>query len=102
MAKQILVPLKKEDGMEEVIPYIERIVQPGMRVVFLVRYPLDGFDLALRASRATAETGVGDPAEVRKIAATYTWEGQQRAAAARALGLHEKYFLRLMKSFRIG
>jgi len=83
MAKQILVPLKRDERVEDVIPYIERIVQPGMKVKFLLRYPLDGFDLALRASRAAGETGVGDLTEIRKIAAAYTWENQQRAAAVK-------------------
>ncbi len=39
MARQILVPVKRS----EVIPYIERIAAPGMKVVFLLRYPVDGF-----------------------------------------------------------
>lgn len=35
MAKQILVPLKEHDRIEEIIPYIEEVARPGMRVVFL-------------------------------------------------------------------
>ena len=84
MGKQILVPLKKEDRMEDVVPYMEELVQPGMKVQFLIRYDA-GFDMALRASRAARESGVRDPAAFRKIAAMYSWEGQQRSAAAKVL-----------------
>ena len=38
MARQILVALKSEDRLSQMIPYIEKIVQPGMRVVFLIRF----------------------------------------------------------------
>jgi hypothetical protein len=38
MARQILVALKDEDRLSQMIPYIERIAQPGMRVVFLIRF----------------------------------------------------------------
>ena len=39
MAKQILVPLTKGDRVEEIISYVEKVAQPGMKVVFLLRYP---------------------------------------------------------------
>jgi hypothetical protein len=37
MAKQILVALKGRDRLSHMIPYIEKIAQPGMKVVFLMR-----------------------------------------------------------------
>ena len=43
MNKKILVPLRQYDPSEEMIPYIENVARPGMEVVFLVRYPVDGF-----------------------------------------------------------
>ena len=43
MNKKILVPLTQNDRAEEMIPYIEKVARPGMNVVFLVRYPVDGF-----------------------------------------------------------
>ena len=43
MAKQILVPITKNDRVEELIPYVERVAHPGMKVVFLFRYPVAGF-----------------------------------------------------------
>jgi hypothetical protein len=84
MGKQILVPLKKEDRMEDVLPYINEIVQPGTKVQFLIRYDAD-FETALRASRAVCEAEVRDPAAFSRIAAMYSWEGQRLAAAAKVL-----------------
>jgi hypothetical protein len=43
MRKKILVPLAQNDWTEDMIPYIERVARRGMNVVFLVRYPVDGF-----------------------------------------------------------
>jgi len=37
MSRQLLVVQKRDDRLEHYIPYIERIAQPGMRVVFLMR-----------------------------------------------------------------
>jgi len=42
MNKKILVPLGRHDRSEEIIPYIENVARPGMKVVFLVRYLVDG------------------------------------------------------------
>ncbi len=36
MAEKILVPLKRRDRIEEIIPDIEKVTQPGVSVVFLV------------------------------------------------------------------
>lgn len=38
MAPQILVALKSEDRLSQMMPYIEKIVQPGMKVVFLIGF----------------------------------------------------------------
>ena len=43
MNKKILVPLGQNDRTDEMIPYVEKMARPGMNVVFLVRYPVDGF-----------------------------------------------------------
>jgi hypothetical protein len=36
MAKEILVPIKGKEGIEDIIPYIERVVQPGTKVIFVI------------------------------------------------------------------
>jgi hypothetical protein len=38
MAKQILVALKNQDRLEQMVPYIEELAQPGTEVIFLVRF----------------------------------------------------------------
>ncbi len=83
MAKQILVPISRNDRVKEMIPYVERVALPGMKVVFLVPYPVDGFVEHIRAGRFTGETGIPNPEKVRKIAARYSWESQQQLARQR-------------------
>ena len=43
MAGQILVPLSGSDRIELFLPYVERIAQPGMKVVFLVHLGVSRF-----------------------------------------------------------
>lgn len=75
MSQQILVPLKRDDRVEEIIPYIEEIAKKGSMVVFLIPYPVNGFlwppvDPGIRATLAA-----------RKILERYyTWEEQERLA----------------------
>lgn len=38
MAQEILVALKSEDRLSQMIPYIEKIAKPGMRVILLIRF----------------------------------------------------------------
>ncbi len=64
MAGQILVPLKKHDRIEEILPYLEKIAQSGMRVVFLMHYPMTGgFDWL------QYQGGMGEPVEGATLAA---------------------------------
>ena len=85
MVKQILVPISRNDRVKEMIPYVERVAHPGMKVVFLVRYPVDGFDEYIRAGRATGETGIPNPKKVKQIAARYSWESQQQLARQKVI-----------------
>ncbi len=80
MAKQILVPISRNDRVKEMIPYVERVAHPGMKVVFLLRYPVDGFDGYIRAGMATGETGIPNPEKVRKIGERYSMDSQQQMA----------------------
>jgi hypothetical protein len=41
---QILVPLRRRDRIEDVIPYLEQIARPGCRVILLVHYSVEGLD----------------------------------------------------------
>ena len=35
-AEQVLVPLKRNARVEEIIPYVEKVTRPSMEVVFLL------------------------------------------------------------------
>ena len=74
MNKKILVPLGQYNRSEEMIPYIEKVAQPGMRVVFLVRYPLDGFIWAKE------EYGMRAALKAKEMGNYYTWEGNLEKA----------------------
>ena len=63
MNKKILVPLGKYDRSEEMLPYIGNVARPGMKVVFLGRYPVDG----LIGSKS--EIGIPKPSETRELGA---------------------------------
>jgi hypothetical protein len=41
---QILVPLRKGDRVEDVVPYLEQIARPGNRVILLIHYSVEGID----------------------------------------------------------
>jgi hypothetical protein len=41
---QILVPLRRNDKIEDVVPYLEQIALPGSRVILLVHYSVEGID----------------------------------------------------------
>ena len=43
MADQILVPSGGSDRIEQLLPYIEKVVQPGLKVTFLIHYGLPAF-----------------------------------------------------------
>lgn len=83
MAKQILVPVSRNDRVKEMIPYVERVAQPGMKVVFLLRFPVDGFQECIRAGMTTGETGIPNPDKVNKLGARYSLESQQQLAQRR-------------------
>jgi hypothetical protein len=85
MNKKILVPLGRYDSSEEMIPYIEKVARPGMKVVWLVRYPVDGLVWAKE------EYGMRAALKAKELVNDYSWEGnlekakQQVAPACEAL-----------------
>jgi len=74
MNKKILVPLGQCDRSEEMIPYIENVARPGMKVVFLVRYPVDGFIWAKE------EYGMRAALEAKNLVNYYSWDGNLKKA----------------------
>jgi hypothetical protein len=43
MAGHVLVPLRRSDQIDDFLPYLEQVAQPGMKVVFLLRSDVSGF-----------------------------------------------------------
>jgi hypothetical protein len=41
---QILVPLRRGDRIEDVIPYLEQIARPACKVTLLIHYSVEGLD----------------------------------------------------------
>src|SRR5262245_19058416 len=77
MSKKILVPSGQYDRSEEMIPYIENVARPGMQVVFLVRYPVDGIIWAKE------EYGLRAALEAKELVHYYSWEGNLENAKKR-------------------
>ena len=57
MHGQIIIPLTGTDRIDEVLPYLERVAQPGVKVVFLIHVGLGRFDEITRQLLAI-HTGV--------------------------------------------
>ncbi|MGH7774099.1 MAG: universal stress protein [Candidatus Binatia bacterium] len=79
MSGQILVPLKRHDRIEEMIPYLEKVAQPGMRVAFLIPYPIEAW-LWLQDHWVTTESTRKAASAGRKIMNRYSWEMQKGLA----------------------
>jgi hypothetical protein len=75
MSKEILVALKSQDRIEDMVPCLERVAQPGTKVTFLFRYPVDGFAWA----KQDAETAVA-ALEGKKLVDYYSWEENVKRA----------------------
>lgn len=68
MNKQILVPMKRSDRAEELIPYVEKVSRPGMKVIFMMPYPADGF------CWAREEFGRRAIEQAKRLADYYRWD----------------------------
>ena len=90
MAQQILVALRNHDRLGQMIPYIEKIAQPGTKVVFLTRFhPEASFKPSPHNSLQRFEEGrsVGDLEKQwftdSRVAQTHALEEQKLAAEHR-------------------
>ncbi len=71
MAEKILVPLKRHDRVEDIIPYIEKVAQPGTSVVFLMHQPVNGLKW-LQAYFEIMECGLEKTIAMRKVIESYS------------------------------
>jgi hypothetical protein len=79
MARKVLVALNRRDRVEEIAPYLENLARPGMRVIFLVRYPVD-LGPFLRDYWIESESAKKVMLAGRKLIDRYSWEAQQARA----------------------
>jgi hypothetical protein len=79
MAGQILVPFNSHLQLEDIISVIEEAAKPGMRVVFLVRYPVDPWEW-FRDHWMTTESSRDAMLAGRKVMERYSREGQMALA----------------------
>ena len=76
MNKKILVPLGQYDRTDEMIPYIEEVARPGMRVVFLMRYSVSGIKWPIK------EPDTETASEVKELLDYYSLEANLKRAKA--------------------
>jgi hypothetical protein len=77
MAEKILVPMKQNDRVEEFIPYIENVARAGMKVVFMMPYPVGGLTWPIE------EFGRKAILEGKRLASYYTWDTNLQKARDR-------------------
>ena len=82
MLGKILVALRWRDRVDGIIPYIEKLVTPGMRVVFLIRYPLD-LRQYLRDHWISTESARAAIAAGKELSQRYGCEAQRELAEKR-------------------
>jgi len=87
MPGKILVLLRNE-RVEEMVSYLHKIAQPGMKVVFLIPYPVEPW-LWLRDHWVETESSREALLAGRKIMERYSWERQQALAEQKILPARE-------------
>ena len=79
MGDKILIGLRPHDRVEEILPYLERMVKPGMKVVCLIRYPVESRDY-LHDHWLNADSTRSAMLAGRKLMDRYSWDAQKRLA----------------------
>jgi hypothetical protein len=79
MAGQILVPFNSHLRVKDIVSVIEQAAKPGMRVTFLVRYPVDPW-LWFRDHWVTTESSRNAMLAGAEVIEKYSWEGQRALA----------------------
>ncbi len=82
MAEKILVSLKRHDRVEEMIPYIEKVTQPGTSVVFLVHDRVNSLNW-LQAYCAIMECGLENTMPIARMVESYSAKMRRQLAEQR-------------------
>src|SRR5262245_9909341 len=84
MAKRIVIPLKRNSPIEEILPGLGKIAQPGMRVVFLIPYPVESW------SYRTTESPTKAMLAGREISHRSSWDLQRGLAEGKIAPARER------------
>jgi hypothetical protein len=79
MNKQILVVLRRRDTADQMMPYLEQVAKPGMRVVFMLPYPVESWPY-LKDHWIEADTARAALSASEKVLERYSWDAQKRIA----------------------
>jgi hypothetical protein len=82
MTAKILVPLKRHDRIEDIVPYIEKVAEAGVSVVFLVHHPVNDFKW-LQAYCGIAQCGLEKTLAVRRMMESYSLKTRTQLAQRR-------------------
>lgn len=82
MAAKIWVPVKRRDRIEEIVPHIEKVAEPGGSVVFLIHHPVSGFK-RLQACCGIAQHGLEKTRAVKRMIESYSLETRVQLAQRR-------------------
>jgi hypothetical protein len=89
MKDHILVPLKRRDQIEEVLPYIEKIARPGIDVVFLIRSSSTNWP-RMEALLAAMHTGNAAALQNCEGILGFEYERQKRLAEESLQGFNQR------------
>ena len=79
MAGQILVPFNSQLRVKDIVSVLEEAAKPGMRVVFIVSYPVDPWEW-FRDHWVTTASARYAVLAGRKVMERYSWDGQMALA----------------------
>jgi len=82
MKSKILIFLKRRDRVEQILPCVEKLARPGMKVIFLIPYPQELW-LWARDYRVVTESPWEAILAGKKILEGYSWELQKRLTEQR-------------------
>jgi hypothetical protein len=90
MAREILVIVKRSDRVEELLPYLEEVAKPGVRVVFLLPYPVPCWNY-FRDHWITTESRTQALLQGRRIIERYSWKTQKIFAEQKIVAAREAF-----------
>jgi hypothetical protein len=91
MSRKILVVLKRCDQASGIVPCLEKLITPGMTVVFVIRYPVE-LQQYLRDHWVTTESAGAARLAGRKIMHRYSWAAQRELAEEMIISAREALY----------